>query len=192
MGTPFTLHVKRNDEITVAEIAKFGYERILVSPGPGEPADPAYFGVCSEVLQGPAKELPVLGVCLGMQGLAHVLRRGKSSGRRCRCMERLHRSGTTARASLPDFPDRLNVMRYHSLIVERGSLPDCFEITAETLEDDETTREIMGLRHLEFPRLEGIQFHPESVRNRSGNADDREFSGSQPGRLTFRESLAII
>lgn len=179
-GSSFTLHVKRNDEITVAEIARFGYERIIVSPGPGEPADPAYFGVCSEVLQGPAKELPVLGVCLGMQGLAHVY-----GGRVIRAQVPMH--GKTSpvwndgKGVFAGLPDRLNVMRYHSLIVERGSLPDCFEITAETLEDDESEREIMGLRHREFPRLEGIQFHPESFATEAGMQMIANFLDLGPG-----------
>ncbi|MCR9143513.1 MAG: aminodeoxychorismate/anthranilate synthase component II [bacterium] len=167
-GEAFALHVKRNDEITVAEIARAGYERIILSPGPGEPADPAYFGVCSEVLQGPAKELPVLGVCLGMQGLAHVY-----GGKILRAKVPMH--GKTSpvwndgRGVFAGLPDRLSVMRYHSLIVERASLPDCFEITAETVDEtDPAEREIMGLRHLEYPQLEGIQFHPESFATEAG------------------------
>lgn len=164
---PFTLDVLRNDEIGLAEIARRGYERIILSPGPGDPADPAYFGVCSDVLRGPARELPVLGVCLGMQGMAHVY-----GGRVIRARVPMH--GKTSpvwndgRGVFAGLPDELQVMRYHSLIVERTSLPDCFEITSETLEEDPAEREIMGLRHREFPHLEGIQFHPESFATEAG------------------------
>lgn len=167
-GNPFALDVKRNDEITVAQIAQHGYERIILSPGPGDPADPAYFGVCSEVLRGPARELPVLGVCLGMQGLAHVY-----GGRVIRARVPMH--GKTSpvwndgRGVFAGLPDELQVMRYHSLIVERESVPDCFEITAETTDEaNQADREVMGLRHREFPHLEGIQFHPESFATEAG------------------------
>lgn len=162
----FTLDVHRNDGITLAEIARRGYERIILSPGPGDPGDPAYFGICADILRGPGRELPVLGVCLGMQGLAHVY-----GGRVVRARVPMH--GKTSpvrhdgRGVFHELPPELVVMRYHSLIVERASVPDCFEISAETCEEDPAAREIMGLRHREFP-IEGIQFHPESFATEAG------------------------
>lgn len=166
-GNDFQLDVVRNDELSISEIANRNYERIILSPGPGDPADPAYFGVCSDVLLGPAKEIPVLGVCLGMQGLAHVY-----GGRVIRARVPMH--GKTSpihndqKGVFAGLPAELEVMRYHSLIVERSSLPDCLELTAETTEAMESEREIMGVRHREFPRLEGIQFHPESFATEAG------------------------
>ena len=166
-GTAFTLDVKRNDEITIDQIARANYHRIILSPGPGDPADPAYFGVCSEVLKGPARELPVLGVCLGMQGLAHVY-----GGKVIRARVPMHGKTSNVRNDgkgvFAGLPAELQVMRYHSLIVERASIPDCFEITAETTEENDAEREVMGLRHRDYPRLEGIQFHPESFATEAG------------------------
>jgi anthranilate synthase component 2 len=169
-GIPFRLDVERNDSISLKEIAQRGYERIIISPGPGDPTDRAYFGICSDVLLGPAKELPVLGVCLGMQGMAAVY-----GGRVCRAKLPMH--GKTSlirhdgRGVFQGLPDNLQVMRYHSLIVDRDSLPDCFEQTAVSLDSDE----LMGIRHRSYPHLEGIQFHPESFATEGGMEMLRNF-----------------
>lgn len=162
-GFAFTLDVERNDGITIREIAGRNYDRIIISPGPGDPTDPAYFGVCSDVLLGPGRELPVLGVCLGMQGMAAVY-----GGRVVRAKRPMH--GKTSivrhdsRGVFHGLPADLSVMRYHSLIVERSSLPDCFEETSISLDTDE----LMGIRHREYRSLEGIQFHPESFATEGG------------------------
>ena len=159
----FRLDVFRNDEIDLSGVEKGNYDRIILSPGPGDPADPAYFGVCLDILKGPAQKTRVLGVCLGMQGMAFAY------------------GGTVKRAKLPmhgktslvstdgkgvfrGLPDELSVMRYHSLIVESESLPDCFEVTSQTVDGEP---ELMGIRHREFP-MEGIQFHPESFATEAG------------------------
>ncbi|EHQ05986.1 anthranilate synthase component II [Leptonema illini] len=169
-GGAFRLDVERNDAITLKEIASRRYERIIISPGPGDPTDRAYFGICSDVLLGPAKELPVLGVCLGMQGMAAVyggnVRRAK-----------LPMHGKTSlvkhdgKGVFQGLPDNLQVMRYHSLIVERNSLPDCFEETAVSQDSEE----LMGIRHREYRHLEGIQFHPESFATEGGMEMLRNF-----------------
>lgn len=162
-GEAFTLDVERNDGITIREIAGRNYDRIIISPGPGDPTDPAYFGVCSEVLLGPAKELPVLGVCLGMQGMAAAY-----GGKVVRAKQPMHGKTSLirhdARGVFHGLPEGLSVMRYHSLIVERASLPDCFEETSVSLDTDE----LMGIRHREYRHLEGIQFHPESFATEGG------------------------
>ncbi len=163
----FTFHVERNDEIDIAEVERRQYDRIILSPGPGDPADPEYFGVCSDILRGPAKKLPVLGVCLGMQGMAHVYG-GRVSRARLPMHGKTSNVRNDGRGVFAGLPQELEVMRYHSLIVEREALPDCFEITSETTEADESEREIMGIRHKEFRRLEGIQFHPESFATEAG------------------------
>lgn len=166
LGGAFQLDVLRNDEISAEEVEARGYERIILSPGPGDPADPRYFGVCAEVLREPAKRIPLLGVCLGMQGMAHVY-----GGRVVRARVPMHGKTSLVRHDaqgvFQGLPDPLQVMRYHSLIVERESLPADFVITAETLPVGEEPAEIMGIRHRRFP-IEGIQFHPESFATEAG------------------------
>jgi len=157
------LDVIRNDKISLAEIKK-KYDKVILSPGPGNPADKAYFGVCADILLNPGKDMPVFGVCLGMQGIAHYY-----GGKVIRAPHPMH--GKTSpikhdnKGVFKDIPQLVNVMRYHSLIVEDSSLPDCLEITAQT---NDSTKEIMGLRHKQYP-IEGIQFHPESFATQEGN-----------------------
>ena len=161
-GKPFVLDVVRNDEITLNEIKKRGYDRIVISPGPGDPADKLYFGVCADVLTELGKTTPILGVCLGMQGMAHYF-----GGKVVRAQKPMH--GKTSiiehdgKGVFEGLPQDLEVMRYHSLIVEKETLPKCLKITATSRD----TKEIMGLRHTEYP-IEGIQFHPESFATEGG------------------------
>ena len=156
----FTLDVFRNDEITVSEIQKKKYDKIIISPGPGNPAEKAYFGVCSEVLTNLGKKIPVLGVCLGMQGIAYYF-----GGRVVKAKVPMH--GKTSiikhdgQGVFKRLPQDLEVMRYHSLIAEKQTLPKILKITAEA------DGEIMGLRHKKYP-IEGIQFHPESFATEGG------------------------
>ena len=161
-GHPFTLDVVRNDTITLDEIQERKYDRIIISPGPGDPSDKKYFGVCAEVITQLGKTTPVLGVCLGMQGIAHYF-----GGRVVRAALPMH--GKTSiithdgKGVFAGLPQGLEVMRYHSLIVDAMTLPTCFVVTA-TAKD---SGEIMGLRHVEYP-IEGIQFHPESFATQGG------------------------
>ncbi len=159
------IDVFRNDEISLSQIIRNHYDRIIISPGPGHPADPEYFGVCADVLVHLSKDIPTLGVCLGMQGMATVF-----GGKVVPAKVPMH--GKTSiiihdkKGIFRGLPDNLTVMRYHSLIVEKESLPECLIITAESLD----TKEIMGLRHRDYPDypLEGIQFHPESFATEGG------------------------
>jgi anthranilate synthase/aminodeoxychorismate synthase-like glutamine amidotransferase len=148
-----TLDVRRNDQITVDEIAAKKPDRIVISPGPGTPQDA---GICIDVIQRFAGKIPLLGVCLGHQAIgqafggrvvrAPVLMHGKTS--------RIHHDSKTIFRTLPqDFV----ATRYHSLMVERKKLPSELEISAETSDGI-----IMGLRHRTL-HVEGVQFHPESV-----------------------------
>ncbi len=161
-GENFVLDVVRNDEITITEMQKRKYDHIIISPGPGDPSDKAYFGVCAEVITILGKTIPVLGVCLGMQGIAHYF-----GGKVVRAEKPMH--GKTSIIShdelgvFKDLPQDIEVMRYHSLIVDRDSLPKLLIVTA-TAQD---TKEIMGLRHAKYP-IEGIQFHPESFATDGG------------------------
>lgn len=158
-----TLDVIRNDEIPVQEIRLRNYDRIIISPGPGNPADEKYFGVCKEVISDLAKNTPTLGICLGLQGIAHyygsevvkanVPMHGKTS--------LVSHNGT---GIFKNIPTELEAMRYHSLLVDPKIIPDCLEVTARVNDEnsiDNANIEIMGLRHKQYP-LEGVQFHPES------------------------------
>lgn len=161
-GKKFTLDVVRNDEITLAEIKKRKYDRIIISPGPGDPRDKKYFGVCAGVLIKIGKTTPVLGVCLGMQGMAHYF-----GGNVVRAQKPMH--GKTSaiehdgKGVFKGLPPNIEVMRYHSLIAEKATLPECLSITAVSRD----TGEVMGLRHKKYP-IEGIQFHPESFATEGG------------------------
>ena len=161
-GKEFTLHVVRNDELTLEDIKERTYARILISPGPGDPSDKKYFGVCADVIKDVGKNTPVLGVCLGMQGIAHCF-----GGKIVRAKEPRHGKTSTithdAKGVFAGLPQKLEVMRYHSLVAEEKSLPKCLIVTARA----EESGEIMGLRHVEY-RIEGIQFNPESFATQAG------------------------
>ena len=157
--------VKRNDEITVSEAEALAPDRICISPGPGRPEDA---GISNEIIRLLGPKTPVLGVCLGHQCAAAVfggeiisaprLMHGKTSP--------VQHRGTGVFEHLPN---PFEATRYHSLIVDRDTLPSSLEVTAETAEG-----EIMGLRHREFP-VHGVQFHPESVLTGEGMALLRNF-----------------
>jgi anthranilate synthase/aminodeoxychorismate synthase-like glutamine amidotransferase len=147
------VQVFRNDKITVSEIGKIRPERILISPGPGTPKDA---GISLEVIRRFSGKVPILGVCLGEQSIGEAF--GGKVVRAARLMHgktsEIHHDGKTIFKGLSD---PFTATRYHSLIVERKSLPKCLEVSAWTKE-----KEIMGLRHKKF-RVEGVQFHPESI-----------------------------
>ena len=150
--------VRRNDKITLAEVEDMKPERIVISPGPGIPQSA---GITMPIIERFHRKMPILGVCLGHQAIgasfggevvhAAKLMHGKTS--------EISHDGKTI---FDNLPNPFTATRYHSLAVERESLPDCLEISAEA-EDGE----IMGLRHREYP-VEGIQFHPESILTSEG------------------------
>ena len=162
--------VKRNNEITLADVQAMNLDRIIISPGPGSPDDPAYFGICSEVIEKLGKTVPLLGVCLGMQGIAHVF-----GGDVVRASVPMHGKVSSIRHDnsgiYQGLPQELEIMRYHSLVVKADTIPSCLTITSVVANDsradlsfDEsalTGDEIMGLAHKEYP-IQGVQFHPES------------------------------
>ena len=155
------LRVERNDALSLEQIRALAPAAILISPGPG---DPDQSGVCLEVLQELSPTIPTLGVCLGHQSIAQVY-----GGKVVRAKELMHGKTSPVHHSgqgvFEGLPNPLTATRYHSLIAERESLPDCLEITAWL--DDGT---IMGLRHRDFPHIQGVQFHPESVLTQEGHA----------------------
>ena len=158
----------RNDKITLAEIEKIQPTHIVISPGPGNPTDPHYFGICNQVILEYGKKIPVLGVCLGHQGIYAVF-----GGNVIKAPEIMHGKTSqikhTNKGIFQNIKNPLQGMRYHSLIGEKASLPKCLEITAET-EDGI----IMGIQHKEFP-IYGIQFHPESIGTEDGKKIIKNF-----------------
>jgi len=157
--------VVRNDAMTVDEIAKLAPERIVISPGPCTPNEA---GVSLEIIERLGANTPILGVCLGHQSLGqayggNVIRAGRIMHGKT---SRIRHEGKGVFAGLPD---AYEATRYHSLVVERSSLPEALEVTAWTENDDGSFEEIMGLRHREFP-VEGVQFHPESILTEHGHA----------------------
>lgn len=159
----FTLDVFKNDEITLRDITKSNYDKIIISPGPGDPSDPAYFGVCKDVIEKLGRHTPILGVCLGMQGMGYIF-----GGKVIKAKEPMHGKVSVithhGKGLFKNIPQDVEVMRYHSLVVEKKSLPACLEITAMT---KDIKKEIMGLRHRVYP-IEGVQFHPESFATEGG------------------------
>ena len=162
--------VIRNDERDIAGIAALAHDRIVISPGPCTPSEA---GVSVDVLKAFAGQLPMLGVCLGHQSIGQafggrVIRAGRIMHGKTSL---IHHAGQGVFAGLPD---GFEATRYHSLVVEQGSLPDCLEVTAWTKNDDGSVEEIMGLRHRQFP-IQGVQFHPESIMTQHGHAMLKNF-----------------
>ena len=159
------VRVERNDALTVDEIEKLAPERIVISPGPCTPKEA---GVSVAVIERLGAHVPILGVCLGHQGIGQAY--GGDVVRAGRIMHgktsRIRHEGKGVFAGLPD---GYEATRYHSLVVDKRTLPDCLEITAWTDNEDGSMEEIMGLRHRELP-VEGVQFHPESILTEHGHA----------------------
>ena len=169
-NAPFEVLVKRNDQISVADIKALAPARIIISPGPGSPDDPAYFGVCGEVITELGKTTPLLGVCLGMQGIAHFF-----GGKVVRASMPMHGKTTANRHDgeglYQGLPQHIEIMRYHSLMVDAASLPACLEVTSVVANHAHANTnlrqaslcgdEIMGIRHRDYP-IQGVQYHPES------------------------------
>jgi anthranilate synthase component 2 len=181
----FSIAVKRNDEVTLEDVIAMKVDRIIISPGPGTPEDESYFGVCASVIKEVGKTIPLLGVCLGMQGIVHCF------------------GGNIIKAPLPmhgkispvnhdnssvfqGLPDQLEVMRYHSLIAEAKTLPGCLRVTStvgdfaakdfnnRTKLAEQGEFELMGVQHVDYP-IHGIQFHPESFATEGGKDLIRNF-----------------
>ncbi|WDS35608.1 aminodeoxychorismate/anthranilate synthase component II [Pseudoxanthomonas sp.] len=159
------VEVVRNDTLTVDEIAKKAPQRIVISPGPRTPNEA---GVSLEVIERLGATTPILGVCLGHQSIGQVY--GGDVIRAGRIMHgKVSPIRHEGRGVFAGLPDRYEATRYHSLVVDKTTLPSTLEVTAWTENDDGSMEEIMGLRHREFP-VEGVQFHPESILTQHGHA----------------------
>ncbi|WP_428819316.1 anthranilate synthase component II [Microbulbifer sp. MCCC 1A16149] len=162
--------VKRNDEIAVADIEQLNPEKIVISPGPCTPNEA---GISMDTIRAYAGKVPILGICLGHQSIGQVF-----GGRVVRAGEVMHgKTSPIIHNNLGVFHGLSNpfeATRYHSLVVDKGSLPDCLEITAWTENANGEIDEIMGLRHRELP-VEGVQFHPESILTQHGHDMLRNF-----------------
>lgn len=148
--------VVRNDDVTLADIQAARPERIVISPGPGSPDDPHYFGVCADVIRLLGPVVPILGVCLGHQGIIHLYG-GKVSRAPYPVHGKVWAVTHDGSGIFTGLPSPLEAMRYHSLLGEQVALPDCLVVNART-EDGL----VMGIRHRTYP-THGIQFHPESI-----------------------------
>ena len=168
------VRVVRNDELSVAEIGAAGATRLVLSPGPCTPNEA---GVCLEVLEKLSGAMPIFGVCLGHQSIGQAF-----GGKVIRAKKIMHGKTSmihhTGKGVFAGLPNPFEATRYHSLVVERESLPDCLEITAWTLDENGEFDEIMGLRHRTLP-VEGVQFHPESILTVHGKDLLRNFLGQR-------------
>jgi len=153
--------VVRNNEITINEVMNLAPDAIIISPGPGNPANPRYFGLSGSIIKELSSHIPILGVCLGHQGIVHCY--GGSIVKAKRLMH-----GKTSMVMhngediFEDVKNPFRAMRYHSLTAYR-ELPSCLVVTAVSMDDNE----IMGIKHVEY-QLYGVQFHPESIFTEEG------------------------
>lgn len=162
--------VVRNDELSIEEIGALKPAQIVISPGPATPDEA---GVSLDVLRRLSADIPVFGVCLGHQAIGQAF-----GGKVVRARQIMH--GKTSpihhngKGVFRDLPNPFEATRYHSLVVEKESLPDCLEVTAWTGNEDGSIDEIMGLRHRTLD-VEGVQFHPESILSQHGHQLLRNF-----------------
>ena len=159
------VQVHRNDSLTVQDVNSLNPERIVISPGPCTPNEA---GISLELVTSCAGRVPILGVCLGHQAIGQafggkVVHAGRVMHGK---VSRIHHTGQGVFAGLPN---PFEATRYHSLVLEQTSLPECLEVTAWTQNDDGSREEIMGIRHKTLA-VEGVQFHPESILTQHGHA----------------------
>ncbi|MGH1439193.1 MAG: anthranilate synthase component II [Cellvibrionaceae bacterium] len=158
------VEVVRNDKISLTEIEQKAPEYLVISPGPCTPNEA---GISLEAIKGFAGKLPLLGICLGHQSIGQAF-----GGKIVRAKQVMH--GKTSpvyhndKGVFAGLPNPFQATRYHSLVIEQESLPDCLEVTAWTQNEDGSMDEIMGIQHRELP-IEGVQFHPESILTEHGH-----------------------
>ena len=157
--------VHRNDQITIEEIEALNPDRLMISPGPCTPNEA---GISIAAIQHFAGKLPILGVCLGHQSIGQAF-----GGKVVRARQVMHGKTSPIYHSgvgiFRNLPSPYTATRYHSLVVEKDSLPDCLEMTAWTCHEDGSVDEVMGMRHKTLP-IEGVQYHPDSILSEHGHA----------------------
>ena len=168
------VQVYRNDEITIEQIEALNPERLVISPGPCTPNEA---GISMDAIRHFAGKLPILGICLGHQSIGQVyggdvIRAGKVMHGKVSAV--YHNDAGVFRG----LNNPLQATRYHSLVIDKNTLPDCLEVTAWTRNDDGSVEEIMGVRHKTLP-IEGVQFHPESIMTEQGHELLRNFLRTQ-------------
>jgi anthranilate synthase component 2 len=164
------VQVYRNDALSVAQVAELDPERIVISPGPCTPNEA---GISVDLIRELGGRIPILGVCLGHQAIGqafggHIVHAGRVMHGKVSNIR--HRGEGVFR----ELPDGFQATRYHSLVIDKQSLPDCLEITAWTVDETGGMEEIMGVRHKTLP-VEGVQFHPESILTQHGHDLLRNF-----------------
>jgi anthranilate synthase component 2 len=169
-ATPF---VERNNKITLKDILKMDPDAIVISPGPGHPKFKRDFGICNNVITQLGPKIPILGICLGHQGIVHAF-----GGKVKRALKIKHGKTSTIEyySNSRLFENVINpftATRYHSLVADKESLPSCLKITSQSLDD----AEIMGIKHEKY-LIEGIQFHPESILTGEGKKILLNFIGN--------------
>jgi anthranilate synthase component 2 len=156
--------VYRNDEISISEIETLKPNHIVISPGPCTPNEA---GISLELIEKLAGKIPILGVCLGFQAIVQVFG-GNIIGAQKIMHGKVSPIHHTSKGVFKNLKNPLNATRYHSLVAEKPTLPDCFEVTAWTNKENGDTEEIMGVRHKSYA-IEGVQFHPESILTEHGH-----------------------
>ena len=168
-----TVDVRRNDEISLDEIQQLEPEKIVISPGPCTPNEA---GISMEVVRTFGQSIPILGICLGHQSIGQsyggevVRARQVMHGK----LSKVHHDG---QGIFQDVPNPIEVTRYHSLVVSKNSVPNSLDVTAWTEFEDGTFDEVMALRHRDF-EVEGVQFHPESIKTQAGHQLLNNFLGA--------------
>jgi len=161
--------VYRNDQVALKQVQTLNPDRIIISPGPGNPEDEKYFGVCRSILQQVSPRVPTLGVCLGHQGIVSVF-----GGKVVAAKRIMHGKTSTIKHDgqgiFRGVENPFTATRYHSLAGEQTTLPACLAVSAVALEDGE----VMGVRHKQLP-IDGVQFHPESILCEDGKLIIRNF-----------------
>ena len=156
--------VYRNDEISISEIETLKPNHIVISPGPCTPNEA---GISLELIEKLAGKIPILGVCLGFQAIVQVFG-GNIIGAKKIMHGKVSPIHHTGKGVFKNLKNPLNATRYHSLVAEKPTLPDCFEVTAWTNKENGNIEEIMGVRHKSYA-IEGVQFHPESILTEHGH-----------------------
>jgi len=173
LGAVVSVH--RNDQLSIDDIKALSPEKIMISPGPGTPSDA---GISLEVIEQLKGEIPIFGVCLGHQAIAQafggkIIRAGQIMHGKTSL---IHHTGVGVFSNLKN---PYTATRYHSLVIEKNSIPDCLEVTAWTETEDGEVDEIMGVRHKTLD-IEGVQFHPESILSEHGHDMLQNFINSSP------------